>query len=95
MSEQMRNLERTRMGRLKAKHEILTKRNPLPHKHKLFREMRATSGKYLNPDKYKKSIDPRDGWLARLKRKFSKSYFQNNTLKQLFEDEFDELDYIG
>ena len=50
---------------------------------------RATSMDFLKPKEAKAKLDPRDGWLFKLKSKFT----ENEML--FLEDEFDDLECIG
>jgi hypothetical protein len=50
--------------------------------------MRNTSVQFLKPEDNTNETDVRDGWLGKLKRKFSKSQMI------LLEDEFDNLECI-
>ena len=58
--------------------------------HNIFElDNRATSMDFLKPKEAKAKLDPRDGWLFKLKSKFTED-------EMLFlEDEFDDLECIG
>ena len=84
----MRALERTRIGRLRAKQNSLNDISSL-NKEKVLNKMRATSVDFLRPKEAKNQLDHRDGWYFKLKSQF------NQEAQQFLEDEFDELECIG
>jgi len=90
LKDQMRALERTRIGRLRAKQNALNDISTLAgNKEKVLNKMRATSVDFLRPKEAKNQLDHRDGWYYKLKSQFSED-------AQLFlEEEFDELECIG
>ena len=91
LKDQMRALERTRTGRLRAKQKIMDKIGNTHNKEKLLAEMRATSVDILKPRESQDAakLDPRDGWLVTLKSKF-----KPDEIKYL-EDEFENLAEIS
>lgn len=90
LKDQMRALERTRTGRLRAKQKIMDKIGSTNNKEKLLAEMRATSVDILKPREgsVSEQVDPRDGWLANLKKKFTADEIK------FLEDEFEILSEI-
>ena len=91
LKDQMRALERTRTGRLRAKQKIMDKIGSTNNQAKLLAEMRATSADILKPRESQDAtqLDPRDGWLHNLKNKFTK-----DEIKYL-DDEFENLSEIS
>ena len=91
LKDQMRALERTRTGRLRAKQKIMDKIGSTNNQAKLLAEMRATSADILKPRESQDAaqLDPRDGWLHNLKNKFTEDEIK------FLDDEFENLSEIS